>query len=383
MVPGSRTVAVLAALALALGRVEAAGPTPRTITAHTGEPRVDVRGGSPTRLDPRAAYDTRSADDKLRIPPEHDPWSELPDTRYGLFGQNRESRVTFAVRNDDGRRQVRIDANRNGDLRDDPPLLSEPVEFGQRVHAELQDPHVILALSFFDGQDATALMMSGTIREGTLDLDGKQVKFSVHGQMGRYADDQEAYFDTSGDGEIDDSRFSDERYLPQHGHVNLAGHSWSFSVSEDGSRLRLEQLPDKRPGRIPLAPGNPAPDFAFTDIDGKGGRLSDYRGRVVVLYLWGTWCSPCRGETPHLLEAYRRYHERGLDILAFAKKDQPDRVRAYVEEYGIAWRQTIQDYRVSAIPNALIIGRDGRIAERAIRAKNLLEGLKPLFEDPE
>ena len=387
-----RTLGVLASLALAAGQV-AAGEPPLSVTANTGEPRVDVRGGSPTRLDPRSSYDTRSADDRLRIPPEHDPWSELPDTRYGMFGYNRESRVTFAVRaGEDGRRQLRIDANRNGDLRDDALLSSEPVEFGQRVYAELRDPHLILALDFLGEQTSTALLMTGTIREGTLALDGRSVRFTVQGEMGRYGNDlQEVYFDTSGDGEIDDSWFSDERYVPRDGHVNLVGRSWSFVVSEEGSRLTLEALPDKRPGRIPLAPGNPAPDFPFTDIDGKQGRLSDYRGRVVVLYLWGTWCSPCQGETPFLLEAYERFHERGLEILAVAKQDQPERVRAYVEEHGIAWRQTIQDegspmialYRASSVPNALIVDRNGTIVERAIRGVNLLERLERLFADPE
>ncbi|MBL7826995.1 MAG: TlpA family protein disulfide reductase [Saprospiraceae bacterium] len=64
--------------------------------------------------------------------------------------------------------------------------------------------------------------------------------------------------------------------------------------------------------------GDPVPDFQVTTMDGASIKLSDLRGKYVLLHFWGSWCGPCRKESPHLVELYRKYHEKGFEILSVA-----------------------------------------------------------------
>src|SRR5664279_667848 len=69
------------------------------------------------------------------------------------------------------------------------------------------------------------------------------------------------------------------------------------------------------------ASGNLAPDFTVTDIDGKKLKLSDYRGKVVLLDFWATWCAPCRAEIPHFVEMQQKYGSQGFQIVGISMDD--------------------------------------------------------------
>jgi len=111
------------------------------------------------------------------------------------------------------------------------------------------------------------------------------------------------------------------------------------------------------------------------DIDNKQVKLSDYKGKALLIDFWATWCGPCRAELPNLLEQYKEYHPRGFEVLSisadFDSRTSLDDYRQWIGDQGMNWRhiydgqgwQTplIKDYFVSSIPAPFMVGADGSL----------------------
>jgi peroxiredoxin len=115
----------------------------------------------------------------------------------------------------------------------------------------------------------------------------------------------------------------------------------------------------------------PAADFTLQDINGKTITLSDYRGKVVLLEFWATWCPPCRASVPGLEKIYKAYEEKGLVVLAVSMDDGDwPSVKSFMKDYGITYtvlkgtEEVSSQYRVRAIPMLLILDKEGKIAKR-------------------
>jgi peroxiredoxin/predicted small lipoprotein YifL len=118
--------------------------------------------------------------------------------------------------------------------------------------------------------------------------------------------------------------------------------------------------------------GKMAPDFTLTDITGKQHKLSDYRGKDVILVFWATWCRPCRTEAPHLIELRKTVAEDKLVMLAISN-EKPDLVKAFVAKYNINYTVLLDKgdmpepfgvnriYRTTGIPGSFFINPDGKI----------------------
>lgn len=118
--------------------------------------------------------------------------------------------------------------------------------------------------------------------------------------------------------------------------------------------------------------GHPAPDFTLTDIAGNTVRLSDFRGKTVLLNFWAIGCPPCRAEMPAMEEVYQEYKDKDVVIIG-VDLDGPvsvvgDYVRDYVEVNGYSWTFVIdttyevaEDYMVNLIPSSFFIDKDGVI----------------------
>ena len=119
-------------------------------------------------------------------------------------------------------------------------------------------------------------------------------------------------------------------------------------------------------------PGLLAPDFVLPALDGQKVRLSDYRGQVVLLNFFATWCPPCRAEVPDFVELYRYYRDRGLVIIGIAlDRGNPQVLDHFVREYGINYPLLLGDQKVvrayggiKGIPTTFLIDRRGRVRKK-------------------
>ncbi len=116
--------------------------------------------------------------------------------------------------------------------------------------------------------------------------------------------------------------------------------------------------------------GSQAPEFQLTDLEGKTTRLSQYRGRVVLLNFWATWCKPCTKEMPALQAAYDELRDQGLVVLAVNELDDLDRVREHIRERGHTFPVVLDHdnrvanmYGVVGLPVTVFIDETGRIRE--------------------
>lgn len=134
----------------------------------------------------------------------------------------------------------------------------------------------------------------------------------------------------------------------------------------------------ERRGRIGSEVGDFAPDFALTNLEGNLVRLSDLRGRVVLINLWATWCAPCRVEMPGMENLWRRFRSEGFTILAVSiDKGADAAVRAFVQEKNLSFpvlmdydQEVERKYPTRIIPTTFVIDKDGLIAARVDGAKN-------------
>jgi cytochrome c biogenesis protein CcmG, thiol:disulfide interchange protein DsbE len=125
----------------------------------------------------------------------------------------------------------------------------------------------------------------------------------------------------------------------------------------------------------PLTVGKAAPDFQLPDLDDKEIRLSDYRGKVVFLNFWATWCKPCREEMPSMEVLYKNFEKDGLVILAVSidrvttKKEIPPFVKSLNLTFPVlvdSWGQTDKRYKLMGVPETYIIDREGTLREKVI-----------------
>ncbi len=131
--------------------------------------------------------------------------------------------------------------------------------------------------------------------------------------------------------------------------------------------------------RRPHAPEHrPAPDFTLPQLDGQQLQLSSYRGKVVLLDFWATWCVPCRAEIPQFIELQKKYGDRGLQIIGVSMDDGPEPVRTFYQQFHITYpvvmgtAKTGDQYGgVLGLPIAFVIGRDGLIYSKKIGAADM------------
>ena len=134
----------------------------------------------------------------------------------------------------------------------------------------------------------------------------------------------------------------------------------------------------RRSGPTPLVTkASAAPDFTLESLDGKSVRLSDLRGKAVLLNFWATWCGPCKIETPWLVELQKQYGSQGLQVIGVAMDDSgKDEIAKFAKDMGVNYPVLLgkeavgDDYGgVPALPESFFIGRDGKIVDKIIGLK--------------
>ncbi len=134
----------------------------------------------------------------------------------------------------------------------------------------------------------------------------------------------------------------------------------------------------------------PAPAFTLTDINGHPLQLADYKGKVVLLDFWATWCAPCRSEIPKFVSWQKQYGSQGLQVIGISMDDDAKPVRAFMQQFGIDYPVAVGDAKLAdqyggvlGLPVTFVIGRDGQIYHKHVGLTDLalLEGeIKQLLE---
>jgi len=137
-----------------------------------------------------------------------------------------------------------------------------------------------------------------------------------------------------------------------------------------------------------LAAGSPFPDFSEKDLEGKPLSVANYKGKIVMIDFWATWCGPCRAELPNVISVYEKYHSKGFEIIGVSLDKQEDKAKltSFLAENKMTWQQYFDGqfwdtklaakYGIDSIPATYLIDGDGKIIGSNFRGPALEEAVR-------
>lgn len=142
--------------------------------------------------------------------------------------------------------------------------------------------------------------------------------------------------------------------------------------------------------RTTLGAGRTAPEIEMKDPNGVTRKLSDLRGKVVMIDFWASWCSPCRTENPNVVRLYKKYHDKGFEIYSVSLDKTRDAWLRAIQQDGLEWPNHVSDlngwtssggatYGIRSVPSTVLVDRDGKIIARNLRGQELANKLKEIF----
>lgn len=304
------------------------------------------------------------------------------------------------------------DFNRNGRMENAEKIVTSPKKDSARgVAGTIELPYTHATLNSFpvlfeydpDDRpndvpgDARVLRLSFSVNlVGELEIGGRKILVSYQFKEGTAAISvTEGLFgaDVNGDGSIDSRPFSPESfYATSSSPVFRVGETFFSTASVDVGTgvIVARSRPASDIVRVLLEVGKEMPDFDFIDFDGKPRKLSDFRGKYLLIDVWGLWCRDCLIETPFLVRAHGRFKSRGFEILGI-NSDPDDKVadaKKYLTDNEATWPQASfpsvkslieATYGIQWYPSMILLGPDGKVLvidQKALLGERLLETLE-------
>jgi peroxiredoxin len=164
-----------------------------------------------------------------------------------------------------------------------------------------------------------------------------------------------------------------------------------FTLWVSGADERVDQNRNDVITVVPAKVEFPAPELSLYDLDGRIVSLADYKGKVIFVNNWATWCPPCKAEMPTLQAFYEDHKDQGFELIAIDAGDSPEIVGEFAKQYGLTFRvwldpssEALSVFRNNALPSTYVIDREGivRLAWNGAADRSMLEkAITPLLED--
>ncbi|MEY5133000.1 MAG: hypothetical protein RLZZ198_1004 [Bacteroidota bacterium] len=133
-----------------------------------------------------------------------------------------------------------------------------------------------------------------------------------------------------------------------------------------------------------------APNFALLDVNGKAVKLSDFRGNLVLIDFWASWCGPCRQESPNMVKLYNTYKNKNFTILSVSLDEDPAKWKEAIQRDGLVWKTHVSDlrgwksgmpqlYGFDGIPFTVLVNPEGKIIAKGLRGAALVQKIESFY----